>query len=90
MLPISATIFGWIPSVSIRMSSLGSDQACPIASYLLLAAGQVAAAAAEHLIAAQEHLEDESGIRRRPRRAGRPISGFLPRSAAERSAACGT
>jgi hypothetical protein len=64
--PMSLMMLGWMPSVgSSSISSFGpGSQRARDGQLLLLAAGQVAAAAAEHLLEHREQLEQLAGNRR--------------------------
>ena len=68
-----------MPSVgSSRISSFGPDgERAADGELLLLAAGEVAAAPAEHLLQHREHLEDARGHRASPRGCvARPMRRF--------------
>ena len=68
--PMSLMIDGWMPSVgSSRISSFGPQrERAGDRELLLLAAGEVAAAAAEHLLQHREQLEDARAESLAPRR----------------------
>ena len=87
--PISLMIEGWMPSVgSSSISSFGlDDQRAADRQLLLLAAGEVAAPAAQHGLEDREQLEDLVGDPALARAAGRRSrsAGSPRRSAAGRS-----